>query len=179
MVAADEVREPRKFEPPPWEKEQFEAIQRRKQESGQGRPGAPGEDEAGSGAGPTEAQQAPVRPQEQGPTGEQPATQGDATRPAGEERTKDIEAEAEALLASLSLEERETAAGPDPFKLAIGAAAFLVFVGTVFLIYAFIALSRSYQAGLVAVVGSMIVALMGLMFIGTGAWMGIRAYNRR
>ena len=180
-------REPKRFEPPPWERDRFEEIERKRADELDEERRAR---EALLGLAATEEAAEPAG-QEAPPAGEAESAEvavpvsdrepvpapTDGTAPSGTKA-----AQLDAMIIGLSAEERDTFGG-DSFAWGMGAAALLGFVGTVMLAYAVVALVRTGgaggEAGTLALAGAGVVGFFGLVIMGSAAWLGMRTYGNR
>lgn len=162
MQTPEDKRAPRPFEPPPWEREQFEGLAR-----GQG-----GEDPP--------APPEPDAPQE-ATAASQPASteeRSEGAKAAGDNGVESpSEAQMDAMVIGLGAEE-----GPSSrsfFGCGVAASIVSAFTGTVVLVYSVVVYVRTSSAGALAVVGPMALAMTGLAILGSSLWLAVRTYNRR
>lgn len=147
-------REARRFEPPPWEREQFEALQKRTDPAEES---FPAEGERIALADEAEAMMPPVTP---------------AAKPAPAPRMPPVhEARVEAMLIQLGAEEPRV----DQHLRIVGtlSSALAMFFGLCMFVWGALAFAKS-RGEIAAVVGAMIVLGMGLVFGIMGLWFGIR-----
>ncbi len=155
-----EKREARRFEPPPWEREQFEELARRRAD----------EREKATSA-PTSEEMAPA------PTGEResdPVSGGSTTT--ASEKGADPEA-FDMMIEALRKEEPEAA--PGAWKIGLAAAVLIGTIGLMLVVWGAVALARAGPAGSAGVMGSMIISVMGVLFVALGAWAGLRSLRQR
>ena len=88
------------------------------------------------------------------------------------------EAKMDAMIIGLSVEERDDFAS-NTFVWGMAAAVFVGFVGAVLSGYAAVAFARTYEAGPVALAGSVTVGMMGFMLVASAVWLGVRTYDKR
>ncbi|MDP2183395.1 MAG: hypothetical protein Q8K99_12605 [Actinomycetota bacterium] len=152
-------REASKFEPPPWEREQFEELQRLRTEEERG----------------PEAEE----PQAAVPDREQPGEVAESAAVAAVAKEKPTvdEAETERMLAILSVEEPPTHRGF--WRIGLAASAFLVVLGGVLMIWGIVGLMRTIDSGPAGVLGGSIMITMGAGFISIGAWTAYRSLQQR
>jgi hypothetical protein len=187
-------REAKPFEPPPWEREQFDRLarERAEQEAAQKaaalelaeRMGQPATDPQaeGTSAGQVAAGTDPV-PAQVGPT---PSTQPAPVAPAtaqtlGSEPVAMIggkvdEAQLEVLLMGLRAE--EAPALNDTWMVAIISAIVTGSVGVVLLVWGLVALAKP-NMGPTGVMGGTILMVFGLVFLGIGGWIAFRTLRQR
>ncbi len=146
-------REAKRFEPPPWEREQFEAMQRRRVEEEQASAEEPAPEEEPAGLEPAE----PAQEAAEAPRGVS-------------------EAELDAMLAQLQAEEPRA----EEHLKAVGlfAAAIAAIVGVSMLAWGSYMLMTA-QGRLAAVVGALILLAMGSVLGLTGLWVGRNATSRQ
>ncbi|MBE0416328.1 MAG: hypothetical protein IBX63_01005 [Coriobacteriia bacterium] len=151
MVYGPQRREPRRFEPPPWEREQFERFE---QEHAPATPRA-----------------APESPFAR-PLG------AEAEVPVPELAVPQTEAPGvDAMLLALKAEEPAVVEGAWRFGLV--AAAFVGTIGLMLVIWGMVALARSAGSGPAGIMGATIMSVMGGLFVGLAAWMGARSLKQR
>ncbi len=151
-----ERREPKRFEPPPWERDAFEEIGQRKAEP-----------EAGAERAPVGAPPAAVKPEVSAPRITVAPSRGE-----GVDEATLIE-----LLAGLAAE--EPPAKRTFFGVAMGSALLLVALGSVLLIWAIAALMSAGRTGLTGTYAGAGLGLFGVGFIAGGVWLGYQALKRR
>jgi len=186
-------REPRRFEPPPWERDQFERRSREQEERERTRleaaaeareaeaaaqqaeaAGAIEETAERAEAGPTEGPAREVRPRahvNDPTTARAGAQQGETPAPA-----KEPVDEKQVALMMLELKAGEPAALEGAWKAAIAAGIVVVLVGIVIGIWGATAIVRLGQAG---VLGGMVLVGFGLSFAGIGGWLVFRSLRQR
>lgn len=155
-------REAGKFEPPPWEREQFEELQRLRAEQ--------------------ESVQRAEETEEQTPVPEVSEESARAERPeAGAGAVIDgpgvDESEAERMLTMLSIEEPPAHRGF--WRFGVAASAFLAVVGGVLMIWGIVGLMRTIGSGPAGVLGGAIMITMGAGLISLGAWTAYRSLQQR
>jgi hypothetical protein len=156
MAHGPQRREPRQFEPPPWEREQFERLERER------------------------AREAPAPVAEPGPPQAVPEAEPPAvtpTAPAASPAEAPEIAGVDAMLLALKAEEPEAVA--DVWKYGLVAAAFVGTVGLMLVIWGMVALARSAGGGPAGIMGATIMSVMGGLFVGLAAWMGARSLKQR
>ncbi|MDZ4168397.1 MAG: hypothetical protein U1E26_01910 [Coriobacteriia bacterium] len=158
-------REPKRFEPPPWERDAFEELQlRRAVEPDQ----AP---EAAGAAGAPEAAEVVVVVE---PTASSPEPEAPATR------SGPSDAEVTELLAGLAAQEPDVAA--PAVQVTIGASIVLLPIGVMMLFWGMAALAKaaSAQAGAgVARTGAAVLIVFGAGFVGSAFWLIYRLLKQR
>ncbi len=164
MTGIPEKREPRRFEPPPWEREQFEDLARRKadeqEEAGKEESSAPSEEEASS------------LPAEE--PGQELAEQ--QMRPPGAK--EEIPPEAFDMMIA-ALREEEPGATAETWKVGLAAAVLMGTIGLALVIWGAVALARTVGAGPAGVMGSAIMVIMGGLLVALSVWMGQRSLQQR
>lgn len=172
MAQEPQGREPRRFEPPPWEREQFEELERKLAE--RERAAAQElESETAQGDIPEPAQPQEAEPE---PPGEA-APKADAQRGAPIADRPAASSEIETMFLALKAEEGRSGGGI--WKLGIAAGVFVGTIGVMLVIWGTVAMARSQGHGPVGTMGAMIMSLMGGLFIGLAAWMGLRSLRQR
>lgn len=163
-------REAKHFEPPPWEREAFEELERKRAEKAAveaaaqpvqpatGEPGAPVGAQA-AGPAPTEAVDEAQR-------------QPPAERANGIDETRVAE-----MLAELSKEEPASYEGL--WKAAIAAAIVLGAVGAVLVVWSMAAFVGARRSGPVGVTGGAILLLFGAGFVAAAWWLTVRTLRQR
>ena len=171
MAQGPQRREPRRFEPPPWEREQFEQLERERQEREERAR------EAAEAVVPAPAQASPpAAPSTTTDTAEaRPAvepTSASQDHPEGPDSTR-----VDAML--LALKDEEPPAVQGAWKFGIAAAAFVGTVGLMLVVWGMVALARSAGSGPAGIMGATIMSVMGGLFVGLAAWMGARSLKQR
>lgn len=173
LRAPADRRQPRQFEPPPWEREAFEEARRQREQaaqqeqSGSAEPGpVPAEpDRSGHGS----ATHATAAAEEPGPA--QGREQDGSEKPGIEERAM-LE-----MMARLAAEEPK--ADTAYHKIAYAASMFIAALGCLLLVWGMAALVGSSKTGAVGVMGGSVMLLFGAGFIGTAAWMLVRTMRQQ
>jgi len=175
-----ERREARKFEPPPWERDQFERLARERAEQ------EAAEAKARAALAEREPAAAPTTSVE-GPVPEGLAANGrpeDVVFPVGERtdvagipihRHAD-DPEIAAMIVELKAE--EPPALQDTWMIAAMSAIVLAAVGMVLLVWGLAGAAKT-GAKPIGALGGMILALLGMGFCGMGAWLGFRTLRQR
>jgi hypothetical protein len=181
-------RQPREFEPPPWEKDQFEQLARERAEQERierdaalaaqaeaekvtSEPSA----EADAGAGEQVAQDG--LPQSDDSEGvAETATAGVEHQPAGEPRVVLDERQVELLLMGLREEEPETLAGL--WLVSSVAGVVVVVVGLAISVWGTAAMLNG-SLGSTGKFGGTVLVVFGLAFVGVGGWLVYRALRQR
>lgn len=176
-----ERREPKQFEPPPWEREAFEELTRAREAEE-----LIGAAEAARGDAPgVEAEviaEVPVAEPEEGAAAPQPAVQpapDAAAEQAAPSKTAVSEAELTEMMAGLRAEEPTSMQSYG--AIAIALSVFTGLVGIVMLVWAmamFVS-ARARGTGRVGLIGGSIVALFGALFIGLSMWVALRTLRQR
>ncbi len=162
------------FEPPPWEREQFEELARRKEAERLAAEAA-----AGAISEPTVVAEAPELAQQWAPQTE-PVTRG----PAGGKQLDVAEgvdaaedARAEALL--IGLRNEDPPFGEELWKVAVAAGAVLASVGAILVVWGVFAIATVRRTGATGSLGGGILVVFGLGFVGVGAWMAFRTLRQQ
>jgi hypothetical protein len=177
MQEQSDRRESKPFEPPPWERDQFEELKRQREEQ-------QAEDElaaalTGLGQPPRKRADAALTDQEgadDGEVGQAEPDDGDGeqegSRP--EAKAKELPEGFEAMMARLAFEEPRE--GQGMWKIGLVGAAILGFIGMPLTVWGVFGLIRSAQADgePVAAMGGAIMVLFGLGFVGLAAYMAMR-----
>jgi hypothetical protein len=160
-------REARQFEPPPWERDQFEALQRQRREPV---PAEPVADAAGVTVAATEAA---------GPPGVQPEPPARQEPEAARERSAvpaEVDAQAEAMLVQLQAEEPRL---DESVKvISLFASGIVLFLGVSIFGWGFVASMRAWGNAM-AMAASMFLLVVGLGLAALGYWLGLRATKRQ
>ena len=162
---SDDVRHPREFEPPPWERDQFDELRRRRElEQAQS-------DEAASAAG--EAQPPPGAAPEPaaGPGG------GRASRVRADGLERD-QAEVDLMMLELASEEPDVA---QPFRRAgMVIAAIVALVGFAIVVAGIAALVvQGARGGVMGGLAGAVVIVFGALLMAGGGWLTILALRQR
>lgn len=161
-------REARQFEVPPWERDQFEALQKRREEDAPQAPEQPiAEEQQSSPTAASETEELLIVP---GPkAAPQPAVQ--KAKPAAVP-----DAEVDAMLAALQAQEPTVDEHLKP--VTVFASAIAMLLGVSMFAWGLFALMRA-QKTMVSVIGAFIVLGMGVVFGATGFLAGWRATNKQ
>ena len=155
------------FEPPPWEKAQFEELARRKEAERVAADQAAAEVVLTQAA----AQQA---------VGEETVAAAPATDPTPVVRESGEDKEDPRIEAMLiDLKSEEPPFGPGIWRVSIVAGAILAAIGAVFVVWGIAALAATRRVGATASLGGMILGIFGLMFFSVGAWIVFRTLRQR
>jgi len=162
-----ERREPKPFEPPPWEREAFEALKAE-------RPGP--RDEAAAGP-PTEVTAEPELEQESASIDSETeaVSSGEPVEKGGINEAEVIE-----LLSGLAAEEPDATA--PVVHVTTGAAILLGALGTLLLLWGMAAVVRAGQAEVgvgIARTGAVTMAVFGAGFLGSAVWLVYRLLKQR
>jgi hypothetical protein len=160
-----ERREPKQFQPPPWEEGAFQQLQKdRGYEEPAAEERAPAEkSEPAAEARPAEAAKAPV-----------------AEKPATAEKDAAAKLDEAAMIEMFArLSEEDPPATKSVFKVAIGSAMVLFAVGGMMLVWAMAALVAARRAGTFALLTAFTLALFGIGFMAAGWWLVQKAMKRR
>jgi hypothetical protein len=171
-------RPPNSFEPPPWERAQFEELERRREEARQ-------EDElatalAAQDAVPVQAAQAEEEAPAVAPQSEataQTAPPPVATANPGADPPAGIDDKAvEAML--LQLRAEEPAHDESLWKVSLAFSGFSAVIGSILLVWGAAALMRTGSSAAGMIGGAILLAFGGL-FVGIGAWLAARSLKER
>lgn len=152
-------REPNRFEPPPWERDAFEEISKRRdaeqadEELTEAAEVLLGEEK------PAEAVPAPVAP---APQAQVPAVD---------------EARVQAMLAQLAATERTS--GKTVLRVSMGSAAVVGLVGLLLVAWGVAAIAGSSKSGQVGTIGGAVLLLFGALFFGVAVWIVVRTLRQR
>jgi hypothetical protein len=152
-IPPSQRKEPKRFEPPPWEREAFDEIQRRRAEQDADVEIA----EAVSGLGKEEGE-------------------GEAALPAREAPVLD-EQRVNAMLLELAATERQSHKRFERLNLVLMAVT--AAIGIVLAVWGGAALSRAKQIGQVGILGGLGLMFFGALFFGVAAWMAVRQLRQQ
>ena len=157
---SDDVRTPRQFEPPPWERDQFEELRRRRESE---RP-APG---AGADVAP-----------EQGVAAIQPAESAAPAASCAGDETEVLPAEVEVMMMELEAQEPDAVA---PFRKAGMILAVIVgIVGIATVVAGVVGLvMQGGRGGAMGALAASIVIAFGLLLVAGGGWLTVLALRQR
>ena len=163
-----ERREPRKFEPPPWERDRFEELAQKKApevspetQVNEAQAAAPPAESGGAeaaAAGATRPAEAPAAP---------------APKKAGELDEKHVAA----MLIDLKTEEPRFLSRGWVFQLA--AAGVVGVIGSAMLIWGIVAMSLTGKAGTMGMLGGVVLDGFGAAFVAVGVWLAFRTLRQR
>ncbi len=176
MTAADDRRQRRSFEPPPWESEQYEELERKRrvrgpepsQPIGPDVPGgaANGDAPVGSGESAQSAAGASVQPEGGAATAGQVA----AESPGPDDARMDV------ML--MQLREQEPRGGEQAWRVGLIAAIGLAVTGAILVVWGAVGLATTYRVP-AGWFGASVLLLFGALFIGAGGWVAVRSYRQR
>ena len=180
MTDSNDKREARSFEPPPWEREQFEQLERARAERAEEQELAAALDRLTEESAP-EAASAPEATDEaeQTTASEREPQAAQAATPT--ERPVDP-GELDVMLLQLRAEEPEALTGF--WKFGTIAAALVALVGSMLLIWGVVGFTRVGRAADAAgrtagMIGAGTMVLFGLGFVGFGVWMAVRSLRQQ
>ena len=191
MADQSHRRSAKPFEPPPWEKEQFEELARERERAAQ----AAAEAEAAAAQAVAEAAAEHEQAEEQSSAPERPAEPAAVAAGAAPKDEKPVEASpsvdtseesgedglgdprVDAMLMMLKAEEPDTVSGI--WKVGMVAGAFLAMMGLVLVVWAGVALARTLEAGPTAYLGAGIMGLMGAGLVALGVWLIVRSLRKQ
>ena len=170
---------PKPFEPPPWEKEQFDELERRKAAE----KAAEGSTEQATGAAavgeePSTAGPAPEK-QEERPLAREPETRGDTaqaeTASAGPKGEPVSQPSIEAMLVQLKGEEPPV--GKGIWKVSLAVSFVVVVIGLAVSTVGLVALSR--RLGQAGTLGGFVLLTFGISFIAIGIWVTFQTLRQQ
>jgi hypothetical protein len=155
MAQGPHRREPRRFEPPPWEREQFERLEQER-----ARDVPPAQPEPDPSVAPETEAPRTVEPEPIARRAEPPEVPG-----------------VDAML--LALKAEEPPAVESAWKFGLIASVLVGTIGFMLVIWGMVALARSAGSGPAGIMGATIMSVMGGLFVGLAAWMGVRSLKQR
>jgi hypothetical protein len=161
-----ERRDPKQFEPPPWEQDAFAELERKRLQAEEERRRA--EQEAAEDQARSEAES---KPSEQPAPPEPEQAEELQPKPQLEERVV-IE-----MLAGLAAEEPSPRQSYSAVAIVVGAG--VAVLGAVMVVWAVAALVGAQRSGLVGTVAGTGLGLFGFFFFGMGLWLVYRALKQR
>lgn len=180
-------KEAKRFEPPPWEKEAFDELERRRAEEAHVRALMQAAQEEAAAAE-LAAERASEQAAEQGATvsaetirSEEAA--GDATAPPGQEgepetgQTAIEDERVSRMLARLSEEEPRGHEGV--WAVALGAALVLGAIGGVLIVWAMAAMVGAPRSGATGIAGGLVLLVFGAGFVFGALWLAYRTLRQR
>ncbi len=174
MIDTPNKRDPGQFEPPPWEREQFEEFQRKREEQAQEHAEETLPEQTSSVAELVVEEKIDVAQESLGqaaaPTQEPPGKES----PGGAEVDEKAMA---AMLLQLQIEEPESSSALWKIGLVFSVGA--VGIGLVLLVWGFVAMVRTGALGPAGIVGSTILMAFGGLFVGLGIWTAVRSLKQR
>lgn len=174
MTDSQNRRPPKPFEPPPWERDRFDELARRRQEAQE-------ETEIAEALAALAKQQVSAEPaapppaEEQPPVAAEPAQQA-APAAAPTERSELDDKIVDAMFVQLRAE--EPAHDESLWKVSLVFSAFSALIGSVLVVWGLAALMKTGSAAAGMIGGSILLAFGG-MFVGIGAWMAVRSLKER
>ena len=166
-----ERREPKPYEPPPWERDAFEELQRAQPEKSVV-PAKEPEQEGAESVAPQEPASSAASEQSSAPD-----DQIAEAAAVGPERPALDEARVIEMLSELSAE--EPAKPNEYFAVGFGAGLVLVAIGGVLIVWGMAALVSSRQTGWVGQWSGAGLGMFGVFFMGMGVWMLYRTLKQR
>ena len=154
------------FEPPPWEKDQFDELARRKEAEAAEVTRAAADAELAEALVVAEVQAAEAEVHEPAP----PKVGVPGQDP-------DDDSRIETML--LGLKNEEPQFGRQLWKVSLAAGAMLVAVGLVIAVWGFFAIAATGRTGALGSLGGGILVVFGLGFAGVGVWMAFRTLRQR
>jgi len=168
-------REPKRFEPPPWEADAFEELQRKKTEE-------KADEDLTSAIGELAGEQEPgleAQVPQVGPAADAiPEAAAEPDEPAAKAGSGGVDDKTVLeLLARLA--EEEPPASQDYWKVAIGSALLMGALGLVLVIWGMAALVGSRTTGAVGSFGGTVLLLFGGLSIAAALWLVVRTLRQR
>lgn len=157
---------PKPFEPPPWEREQFDELERQKQH------GAVAEVAAAERVEPEQESPAPEVPKREPSEAGGAPRDSDGERP---QRTGPSEESIAAMLVQLKGEEPPVIAGV--WQVSLAASFVVAVIGLALSVVGVVALGKQY--GAVGSFGGFVLLLFGIGFIGAGIWVAYQTLRQR
>jgi hypothetical protein len=147
------------FEPPPWERDQFEELARRR-EAEQVVTAAP----AGETTAATE--------------GVAGASQPEAPAPSIASR-KSLEEDPRVQAMMVGLKKEEASNRMDPWRVVVSAGVVLASVGGVLVVWGAFAMAAARGSGAMGLLGGGVLVVFGCVFFGVGLWIALRILRQR
>lgn len=171
---APKRREAKRFEPPPWERDAFEELQRgtasENQPAPEETPSQEGDDEQGG----------PKPTREMGPESKTPVDLKRTVlgKPIA---TKEVGAldEKQVLEMMAHLAEQEPDLYEKAWKPAIASSLIVLAIGAVMTVWGVAAMVKTRSAGLTGVASSLVLLVFGLGFVAVAAWLIVRTLRQR
>ncbi len=160
-------REAKRFDPPPWEREAFEQLERRSAAEA----GEQGE------AGPKSEESVEVAPQ-LARESKAPVGQGSSEKEGVAEAKPEIE-EKRVLEMMAQLAGQEPAMHDKTWKPAIFLAMLAVALGCVMTVWGVAAMVRASETGLTGVAAALVLIAFGVGFVAVAVWMTVRTLRQR
>jgi len=159
------------FEPPPWEREQFEELARRREDEHvvEG-PTVEGEETFAAAEPVGEMPPAVI---EVGPSAKGPGLTPQPVEGPSPEEDPRIEA------MMIGLRNEEPAFGSEIWKAGIASGVVLASVGAVLIVWGVFAIAAASRAGLIGLLGGVVLLVFGFGFAGVGGWMAFRILRQR
>jgi hypothetical protein len=167
-----ERREAKRFEPPPWEREQFEELARKRAEEEADRAQEAEREVAPTKPGGLDAAAGPE--QAAGPeTGETTESEPAEDRAGSDARAGGVEdARLNEMLADLAIEEIPSARGV--WKVSVAVGGIMVAFGAVFLFWGIAALVAVKKTGAIGTFGGSVLLLFGIGFVSGGVYLVVK-----
>lgn len=180
-IPPSQRKEPKRFEPPPWEREAFDEIQRRRAEQDADVEIA----EAVAGLGKEEAQgEAEAVKDEPGGQAAQAGEVGERVEPHATPLARPVreapqldEQQVTAMLLELAVTEKQSHKRFERLNLVL--MALTAAIGAVLVVWGGAALSRAKQMGQVGVLGGLGLMFFGALFFGVAVWMAVRQLRQQ
>jgi hypothetical protein len=164
-----EVKQPRRFEPPPWERDAFEKVQRQREAEKQEPLPAAVEQEAAASAEPLAD-----------PVVVDDGAQSQGSPPRKTASVSGEQIEERVLLEMLAgLAAEEPSSEPTYRKISHAASLLLVALGGVLIVWGMAALMSAGTTGMVGSLGGGVMLFFGSGFIGGAAWMTVKTLRQQ
>lgn len=171
MVEEANRKQPKEFEPPPWEQDQFDELARRREELQK----ETELDEALAAMAVSQAQQKQESSEER--EVEEAAGEEGEPKESGGSGENAVDAKLmESMLTQLKME--EPANDPSLWKVSVALSSVSILIGLMLVVWGVAALVRNTGEA-TGVIGGAILLLFGGFFIGLGGWMAVRSLKER
>lgn len=172
MADSPDRRAPKAFEPPPWEREQFDELAKNKQaEEAEATP------PPGPGDLPAEEAPEPADAKEPGQWTAEPVASGGSVDPRTESSAKVDDAALVEMMATLAAEEPPATQGL--WQLGVIVAVGIGALGLMMLVIGAVGLSKTADSGPIGVLGGTILVGFGIGMIAIAVWMTVRTLKQR
>ncbi len=168
------------FEPPPWEKEQFEELARERERAAEEAAVAEAERADADAEGSLSEEHASAIGAEGAVSADSAHEAGKRVDSAQEGREAADEPDAanvDAMLMALRAEEPDPAS--EVWKVGMVAGLFLTAMGLVLVVWSGVALARTLESGPTAYLGAGVMGLMGAGLVALGVWLVVRSLRKQ